>query len=237
MRITPPSPAPRTAPATSVRAAAREVEPTRTPVTRTEIRAALARAHQEMTGHAATPALLDTLTAQASLETAGGAKMYNYNFGGIKGQGPSGLTAKCRTFEVEGGKQVHIRDGFRAYTSLDEGAKDYLGLMRGQFKSALAKAETGDVRGFAHELHEAHYYTASEADYAAALGAPAASGGSRGSPPTASLGPPRGLGPPPDPLIPSEMLSASQLTRILDAVSASVAQIGAPTDPGGERDG
>ncbi len=232
MRITPPSPAPRTAPATPVRAPAREVEPTRTPVTRTEIRAALAKAHQEMTGRPATPALLDTLTAQASLETAGGAKMYNYNFGGIKGQGPSGLTAKCRTFEVVDGKEVHIRDGFRAYTSLEEGAKDYLGLMRGQFKSAVAKAETGDVRGFAHELREAHYYTASEADYAAALGAaPATTGGSRGSPPTV------GLGPPPDPLVPSEMLSASQLTRILDAVSASVAQIGAPVDPGGERDG
>ncbi len=232
MRIAPHIPAPRTAPAAPVRAAAREVEPTRTPVSRPEIRAALARAHQEVTGHAATPALLDTLTAQASLETAGGAKMYNYNFGGIKGQGPTGLTAKCRTFEVEGGKQVHIRDGFRAYTSLDEGAKDYIGLMRGQFKSAVAKAESGDVRGFAHELREAHYYTASEADYAAALGAaPAASGASRGAPPA------WGLGRPPEPLVPSEMLSASQLTRILEAVSASVAQIGAPVDAGGERDG
>jgi hypothetical protein len=223
MRIAPQHPVDRPAQAKPAPAAPREVEPTRTPVTRADIRSALARAHEEVTGRAASPALLDTLTAQASLETAGGAKMYNYNFGGIKGQGPSGLTAKCRTFEVVDGKQVHIRDGFRAYTSLDEGARDYLGLMKGQFKGAVAKAEVGDVRGFAHELREAHYYTASEADYAAALGQSMPSGGPRGAPPRAGAPPPDALGPP-------DLLSAGQLTRILDAVSASVAQIGSPVE-------
>lgn len=145
------------------------VEPELTPVSRVDLRSAIARAHEKLTGHTATPALLDTLTAQASLETSSGGRMYNYNFGGIKGVGPTGETATCRTKEVLGGREVEVRDGFRAYRSLDEGALDYVRLMRDRFGGAMGRAEAGDVDGFAHALKQAHYYTADESKYASAL--------------------------------------------------------------------
>ncbi|MBX3200897.1 MAG: glucosaminidase domain-containing protein [Labilithrix sp.] len=146
-----------------------EVEPQRTAVTRADLRGAIARAHQKLTGRAPSAAALDVLTAHASLETGSGAKMYNYNFGGIKGAGPTGETARCRTKEVLDGREVEIRDGFRAYRSLDEGALDYVRLMRDRFGGAVARAEAGDVDGFARALKQARYYTADESKYASAL--------------------------------------------------------------------
>jgi flagellar protein FlgJ len=145
-----------------------EVEPHRTPATRSELRAAIARALETAQGRRPSGALVDTLTAQACLETASGSRMYDYNFGGIKGAGPRGA-AVLTTSEVVGGKQITIRDRFRAYATLDEGALDYVRLIEGRFKGALAPAERGDVIGFARELKRAGYYTASEEDYARGL--------------------------------------------------------------------
>lgn len=150
-------------------APAREVAPTRTPASREQIRAAIGRALERETGTKASPKLVDTLTAQACLETASGERMYNYNFGGIKGRGPSGATAVLRTKEVEGGREVSVKDGFRAYASLDEGATDYVRLVRAKFGGSLDAASKGDLQGFAHALKQAGYYTASETDYAKGL--------------------------------------------------------------------
>ena len=164
------------APGTSTSAArpeaarpAREVEPRRTQATRGELRAAIARALQRETGTRPSPKLVDTLTAHASLETASGDRMYNWNFAGIKGASPSGTTAVLRTKEVLDGREVSIKDGFRAYATIDEGAQDYVRLMRGRFGGALEPAARGDLDGFAHALKQSGYYTASERDYAKGL--------------------------------------------------------------------
>lgn len=149
--------------------AAREVEPRRTSVSQGELRDAIGRAHSKVTGRAPSTATLDVLTAHASLETASGSHMYNYNFGGIKGRGPTGETARCRTHEVLNGKEVEIRDGFRAYRNIDDGAADYVRLMRDRFPAAMAQAERGDVDGFARALKQSHYYTADEKAYASGL--------------------------------------------------------------------
>jgi hypothetical protein len=176
---------------------ARQVAPQRTPVTRADLRAAIGRALERTDGQKPTDELVNVLTAHASLETASGDKMYNFNFGGIKGTSPSGSTAVCRTHEVLGGKDVVIKDGFRAYGSLDEGALDYVRTMKAQFSGALAPAARGDVTGFAGALKRAHYYTASETDYARGLtslmggaaGAPTASAASGAAmPPANKLG-------------------------------------------------
>jgi len=145
------------------------VEPTKTVVSRADLRAAIGRAYTKLTGGAPSSGLLDTLTAHASLETGSGAAMYNFNFGGIKGHSPTGETAVCRTKEVFNGKEVEVRDGFRAYHSLDDGAVDYVRLMRDRFGGAVSRAEAGDVEGFAHALKKASYYTADETKYANAL--------------------------------------------------------------------
>jgi hypothetical protein len=152
-----------------VPAGERQVAPTRTAVTREELRGAIHRALEKADGARPSPALVDVLTAHASLETASGASMYNFNFGGIKGHAPDGGIAKLRTHEVLGGKEVEIRDGFRAYASLDDGAVDYVRTMKTRFGGALAPASKGDVVGFAGALKRAGYYTAAESDYARGL--------------------------------------------------------------------
>jgi hypothetical protein len=186
-------------------------------VTRTEpaaIRAAIGRAWERLTGQVASPGVLDALSAQAMLETGRGTKMVAYNFGGIKGVGPSGLTTRARTKEVENGKTVDIVDGFRAYRSLEEGALDYVRLLRSRFGAAVARAEAGDLDGFAHELKRAHYYTADEHEYAAALRAMSVAA------------------PPPEPQRPPSRLDdrtafqrTTDLVRVLDALRASAMRI------------
>ena len=145
------------------------VEPQRTPVSVSDLRAAIGRAYQRVTGHAPSARIVQSLTAQASVETGSGRAMYNFNFGGIKGAGPEGQTASCMTHEVIAGKDVTLRQNFRAYSSLDQGADDYVRVLVAKFGGALPSAASGDLSGFAHALKQAGYYTASENDYAKAL--------------------------------------------------------------------
>jgi flagellar protein FlgJ len=147
----------------------REVAAQKTSVSMDQVRDALARAHVKVTGRAPSAALIDTLSAQVAVETANGQKMFNYNFGGLKGHSPQGDMASYRTREVFDGKSVHLNQGFRAYRSLDEGAADYLSVMYGRFGQAMAPAERGDVAGFSHALKASGYFTAPEAEYTSAL--------------------------------------------------------------------
>lgn len=155
--------------APKARTEARVVQAERTVTSPSDMKAAIARAYTELHGKAPSAQVLDTLTAHASLETGAGRSMYNFNFGGIKGTSPEGLTARYKTHEVLEGQSTVITDGFRAYRSLDEGARDYLRVMSGKFKGALHAAESGGVRAFAHELKRAGYFTAAEGEYAAGL--------------------------------------------------------------------
>jgi flagellum-specific peptidoglycan hydrolase FlgJ len=204
--------------------AVREVEARRTPAAMSSIRAALARALQDATGVAPTERTLDVLSSQVSLETAGGKQMFNFNFGGIKGASPQGDTANYMTREVLGGKDVHLSQGFRAYSSLDAGAHDYVAVLRARFPGAFAQAAAGNIDGFAHALKQAHYYTAPEAEYAAGLRRAA------GAPPAgaASLGPMAATGDLEAP--PTEFSTSAELSRVLDAVASTAARIADP-DP------
>jgi hypothetical protein len=142
----------------------------RTAVQPAEIRSALGRAYRSLHGRDPSVPLLDAMTAQACLETASGTSMYNYNFGGIKGAAPGGGTVHLLTREcLPNGAAVQIRDGFRAYGSLDDGARDYVRLLEGRFGGAVAAAESGTLRDFAHELKRAGYFTAPVEEYARAL--------------------------------------------------------------------
>jgi len=170
-----------------------------------------------LTGHAPSGRALDTLAGQVSLETAGGAQMFNFNFGGIKGVSPQGESANYMTREVLGGQSVHLEQGFRAYGSLDAGARDYVAVLKTRFPEAFAKAAAGDVQGFAHALKAGHYYTAPESEYAAGL--MAASG--RGASAQGAIG----VQP-----VPTNLPTTSELSRVLDALSATAARIADP-DP------
>jgi hypothetical protein len=143
-----------------------EVPLERTQASRAEMRAAIARAEEQLTGRPASPGLIEIATAQASLETASGRRMYNFNFGGIKGTSPSGLTTTANTHEWENGVRYRTQAHFRAYHSLDEGAADFLSLLHRRYGSALAAAEQGDVDGYAHALKQRGYFTGPEGHYA-----------------------------------------------------------------------
>ena len=200
----------------------REVEPHLTPASPDKLRDAIARAYKKLTGHAPSAVTLDVLTAQASLETASGTRMFNFNFGGIKGRGPTGETAHCKTHEVIAGKDVTIRDGFRAYRTLDEGAVDYVKLMRDQFPRAMEQAARGNVSEFAKALKQSHYYTADETAYATALHGLMPGGGSKEAslrspapsdsafsvPPASMVGPSSA----------GSFVDDAQLARVMDAI-------------------
>jgi Mannosyl-glycoprotein endo-beta-N-acetylglucosaminidase len=137
----------------------------RTESTPDQIRLALAKALEELPGESP-EGLLDVLVAHVAHETANGRRMYNYNFGGIKGRAPDGAMAVYRTHERVGGRSVAIRDGFRAYRSIEEGAKDYVSLLARRYPKAIDAAADGGPRAFAVELHRGRYFTDSPASYA-----------------------------------------------------------------------
>ncbi len=148
---------------------AREVLARRTPLSTAEIREAVGSAYGRVLGRPAPEGALRVLTAHVSLETARGQRMFNYNFGGIKGASPEGATARYQTHEVFAGKRVKLEQPFRAYASAEGGAADYLNLLRKRYPDAVAAAERGDARAFAERLGRAGYFTAPSGEYAAAL--------------------------------------------------------------------
>ena len=198
----------------------RDVDAQRTPTSMSDVRAALARAIQSTTRRTPSSQTLDVLSAQVSLETAHGGSMYNFNFGGIKGASPSGNTAHYLTHEVLGGKDVKLEQGFRAYTSLDAGANDYVSVLQSRFPQAFGQAVAGNIDGFAHALRQAHYYTASEHDYTsglrAAAGLPAQSANTST---VATLDPSA-----------TPYSTSADISRVLDAIAASATRIADP-DP------
>jgi flagellum-specific peptidoglycan hydrolase FlgJ len=198
------------------RSSVREVQAQRTPASMGDIRAAIGRALEAATGRRPNGRTVDVLAAQVSLETAHGKSMYNFNFGGIKGASQNGETANYMTREVVGGHEIQLQQGFRAYGSLDEGARDYISVLSAHFPQAYAQAAAGNVDGFAHALKQSHYFTASEDQYAAGLRA--AVGQSPGAPTLAPVSP-----------VPTGLATSAELSRVLDAIASTAVQIADPT--------
>jgi flagellum-specific peptidoglycan hydrolase FlgJ len=141
------------------------VRPARTRLSGDEAASALGLAWQRARGQAPTPGTLSILVGQWAHETGRGASMLNYNFGGIKGTGPSGLSTVYGTHEGSGAETVHIQDRFRAYGSAEEGAGDYLDLLVRRYPDAVHAAEREDPVGFVKALKARGYFTGDENDY------------------------------------------------------------------------
>jgi hypothetical protein len=109
------------------------------------------------------------LAAHWAHETSGGQFMYNYNFGGIKGRGSSGLSCLREAHEGWGWKTSSSIDRFRAYRSASEGAQDYLSLLVRKYPAAIDAARSGDVLQFVSALRHVGYFTGNEAAYAQSL--------------------------------------------------------------------
>ncbi len=140
------------------------------PVVRTQLSAgqaqeALRAAWQNVTGEAPSDKTLALITAQWAHETGSGASMYNYNFAGIKGTGPSGLSVAQHTREGYGDTERRIVDNFRAYRSAEEGATDYVQLLSKRFPDAVEGARQGDPNAFVRGLKSRGYFTGHEGAY------------------------------------------------------------------------
>lgn len=140
------------------------------PVVRTKLDAgqaqeALRAAWEKVTGEAPSDKTLALITAQWAHETGNGASMYNYNFAGIKGAGPSGLSVAQHTREGYGESERRIVDNFRAYRSAEEGATDYVQLLSKRFPEAVEGARQGDPGAFVRGLKSRGYFTGHEGAY------------------------------------------------------------------------
>jgi mannosyl-glycoprotein endo-beta-N-acetylglucosaminidase len=141
------------------------VAPTRTRLTGSEAAGALRAAWTEVRGRAPSPETLSLLVGQWAHETGRGASMRNFNFGGLKGTGPSGLSATCSTREGWGDSEVRVNAHFRAYGTAEEGARDYVSLLARRYPDAVRAAEQGDAKGFVTALKAKGYFTDNEATY------------------------------------------------------------------------
>ena len=141
------------------------VPPVRTRLDGTQAADALRAAWTRVTGEPPSEHTVAILTAQWAHETGNGASMYNYNFGGIKGMGPSGLSVSQRTKEGFGAGEHTITDRFRAYRTAEEGATDYVKLLTKRFPEAVQAAQNGDPAGFVSGLKQRGYFTGDAAAY------------------------------------------------------------------------
>jgi flagellum-specific peptidoglycan hydrolase FlgJ len=145
-----------------------EVPKEKTPVSQEEATTYIDSAFQRVFGGKPTPKQLAILVAQSAFETGWWKDMYNYNYGNIKGYGPSGLTTRLPTTEGYGKTKISIVDGFRAYADAFEGVDDYLELLRDKYPKASECMKKEDVDGFVREL-QGHYFTGSPSAYKSAV--------------------------------------------------------------------
>jgi flagellum-specific peptidoglycan hydrolase FlgJ len=145
-----------------------QVPATKTPVSPADVFAALRAQWIALWGDTPSRGSLLVLVAQWALETDRGAKCIAWNLGNVRWTTgyPSDFCA-YETTEVIKGKTVHVIGRFRAFDTLEAGARDYLATLRTEFTKAWAFVLSGDPAGFAHAAKEAGYYTGSEATYAA----------------------------------------------------------------------
>lgn len=151
--------------ASAQRAEHTEVSPTRTQLSGSEAASALRSAWTRLFGETPSDSTVSVLVAQWAHETGGGASMFNYNFGGLKGSSPSGMATAYWTHEGSGADTQKIKAHFRAYQTAADGAADYLHLLSTRFPSAMEAAHRGNASDFVHALKQSGYFTDSEANY------------------------------------------------------------------------
>ena len=141
---------------------------TKTLVSPADVFAALREQWTALWGDTPSRGSLLVLVAQWALETGRGASCIAWNLGNIRWTaGYPSDWCEFPTTEVIDGATVHVVGRFRAFASLEDGARDYLATLRHEFATAWPFVLSGDAAGFAHAAKEADYYTGSEATYAA----------------------------------------------------------------------
>jgi flagellum-specific peptidoglycan hydrolase FlgJ len=145
--------------------AAQQVSAVRTKLSAEQAAQALERAWERVIGEAPKAETTAILTAQWAHETGRGQAMMNFNFGGIKGTSPAGLSTAYKTREGWGKTEIRIVDRFRAYSTAEEGAADYVALLARRYPEAVEAARSGDPAEFVRALKERRYFTGNEQAY------------------------------------------------------------------------
>jgi hypothetical protein len=141
----------------------------RTPLGEDEAAVHLARAWISVAGTAPSAQTLSLLWAQWAHETGRGRRMRGFNFAGIKGNGPEGDSFVAWTREVTSRPEQRTRDTFRAYSTPEGGAHDYVRLISSRYPAAWRAAVRGDVTRFVRALDLGGYFTDSDRAYSRAL--------------------------------------------------------------------
>ena len=119
----------------------------------------LALAWHARTGREIRADSLAVLLSHWALETARGERMVEHNFGGVKGESPSGHSVRLWTRELKQGRVVRALRRFRSYATPEEGAKDYLDLLAQRYRGAYRAMIRGLPGEFVRVLEQRGYFT------------------------------------------------------------------------------
>jgi flagellum-specific peptidoglycan hydrolase FlgJ len=131
----------------------------RTPLSEQAVAAYLAQAWQAVIGEPIQHGTLAVLWAHSALETGRGEKMLGFNFAGLKGQAPNGDGRPLLTWEHGADGPKRVRRTFRVYRSAEQGARDYIELLKNKYSRARRAAERGSPVDFVSGLAENDYFT------------------------------------------------------------------------------
>lgn len=134
-----------------------EMLPKETPISKEQAANALKRAWEKSFGTPPTLKQISILIAQWAIETGWGSKMIQYNFGNLKGTGPTGLSASYTTTEGYGSAKEKGSKKFRAYDNIEDGAQDYLDLLITKYPKATQNLKNENVDGFVDELSGVYF--------------------------------------------------------------------------------
>jgi len=124
---------------------ATEVSAEKTLSTAAEVEGAILAGYKAIVGHTPPQIALTLLAAQSALETAAWQAMYNWNVGNITHGGDN------FDWTIFPGNPLH----FRAYTSLDQGAADFVNFLNK--RGVIDFADSGDIQGYVNRLQQINY--------------------------------------------------------------------------------
>lgn len=111
--------------------------------------------------------VLSCLYAQWALETGAGYRMFNWNFGGVKANPIRYQGGRVFLNTTEGEQRTPTQRWFRAYSSAEEGASDYLGvLLRNHGEAVRQVVASNNPALYVPGIRRSGYFTGPEADYA-----------------------------------------------------------------------
>jgi hypothetical protein len=133
----------------------------RTPLAIDDIAGELAVAYANATGRLPSAELLATMTGIVGLETAGGIKIWNWNFGNIS-------ASSGDVWKNPHSPDPRVPQYFAAYPNAATGAGAFVGLLLRAYAPVLLAGEQGDVELAVHELYRMGYVVALSPDEEAA---------------------------------------------------------------------